>query len=175
MYNKLTNVLVAAILISIFGLTAAQAQKDAVIHSGYISDGPQFEIVVSSFASDLPTSAGGRYEPQFGLRGSFHLSNNWVLEGSASRYGNYDVWFVDASAKYYLKNSGRVGAYVLGGPGMLFGSDAGIDKATVHLGVGLEIPFSERFYLRPEVRGVALMDDLATAEASYSLGVGWRM
>ncbi len=171
------HVLVAALLISALGLTSAQAQEGAAIRGSYVSDGPQFEIFVSSFASEIPTSRilDSRYEPQFGLRGSFHLSNNWVLEGSVSRYGNYDVWFADLSAKFYFKNRGRVGVYLLGGPGYLFGSDAGVDEATVHLGLGLEIPIKDRFYLRPEVRGMALMDDLSTSDALFSLGVGWRL
>lgn len=96
---KLKNILVMTLLVTSLGLTAAEAQKDAPLRGTVISDGPQLEIFVSSFASEIPNKLEGRYEPQFGLRGSFHLSNRWVMEGSLSRYGNYDVWFADASVK----------------------------------------------------------------------------
>ena len=169
---RLAKTLIMALVLAVFGLTAAHAQPDTSLRGNVISDSPQFEIFVSSFASDIGT---GPNDTQLGLRGAYHFKNRFALEGSLSKSDDYDAWLADLSAKFYLKNRGRVAAYAVGGPGMIFGSDVAGDEMTVHLGLGLEIAAGQHLYVRPEVRGVALAKDLSTTDALFSLGVGWRM
>lgn len=175
MNTKLTKTLWITVVLAVLGLTAAQAQSDTGIRGNFISDAPQFEVFISSFAADIPSNVNSRYETQIGVRGAYHFNHRIALEGSLSKYGNFDAWLADLSAKLYLKNRGRVAAYAVGGPGMIFGSDFVSDEMTVHLGLGLEIAAGQHLYVRPEVRGVALAKDLGSADALYSLGIGWRM
>ncbi len=182
MNTQLKQVLVTSVVLAALALTAAQAQAEPRpegpnLSGAYISDGPQLEIFVSSFGSDLARAEfiGGNHEVQLGLRGALHLTHRFALEGSLCRFENYDAWMGDVSAKYYLKNRGRVAVYAVGGPGLIFGSDVSGDEMTVHLGVGLEFPIGNHLFVRPEVRGMALAKDLDTADTVFSLGVGWRL
>ncbi|MCP3964569.1 MAG: porin family protein [bacterium] len=177
MNTRPARTLLITALLAVLGVATAHAQSEPAIRGNLVSDGPQFEIFVSSFASDIPTEQPleSRYETQIGVRGAYHFNNRFAVEGSLSKYGNYDAWLADLSAKAYLKNRGRVAAYAVGGPGMIFGSDFASDEMTVHLGLGLEIAAGQHLYVRPEVRGVALAKDLSSTDALFSLGVGWRM
>ncbi len=175
MNTKLTRTLLITAVLAVFGLSAAHAQPEGSFRGNIISDGPQFEIFLSSFAADLPANLEGRYETQIGLRGAYHFNDRVAVEGSLSKWGNFDAYMADLSAKLYLKNRGRVAAYAVGGPGLIFGNDYGSDDVTLHLGLGLEIAAGQHLYVRPEVRGVALADDVSNTEALFALGVGWRM
>ncbi len=175
MNTSLTKTLTIAAALAVLGLTAAHAQPEGSFQGNLVSDSPQFEIFISSFAADFPANTKGRYETQVGLRGAYHFNNRIGVEGSLSKWSNYDAWMADVSAKLYLKNRGRVAAYAVGGPGMIFGNDVGSDEMTVHLGLGLEIAAGQHLYVRPEVRGVALAKDVGGADALFSLGIGWRM
>lgn len=97
------------------------------------------------------------------------------MEGALSRLSDADVWFGDVSAKAYLVHSQPFEIYALAGPGLvrLSGME---DKATVHFGIGAEIGVGRRGYLRPEVRGRWLADELRSDDGivDYSLGFGWR-
>ncbi len=177
MNTRMTKTLLITAALAVLGLTAAHAQSDSGIRGNLIPEGPQFEIFVSSFASDIPTHnlLESRFETEAGVRGGYNFNNRFAVEGSLSKSGNYDVWLTDVSAKYYIKNRGRVVAYALGGPGLIWGSDVPSDQMTVHLGLGLEIAAGRHLYVRPEVRGVALAKDLGANDALFSLGLGWRM
>ncbi len=139
-----------------------------------VERGPSFELF------------GGRIEPtdsdadfhseSYGLRGGYRFGNMWALEGTVARLNeDVDVWFGDLSAKAYLIDTSRFEVYALGGPGVYKVEDAS-EKVTLHLGVGAEIGLGQRAYLRPEVRGRWLADELKADEglAEYSLGIGWR-
>ncbi len=177
MHTRLVKTLLITAVLAVLGLTAAGAQSESGIRGNVVSEGPQFEIFISSFASDIPTSnvLNSRFETEAGVRGTYNFNGRFAVEGSLSKSGNYDAWLGDLSAKYYLKNRGRVVAYALGGPGLIWGSDVPGDEMTVHLGLGLEIAAGRHLYVRPEVRGVALAKDLGTTDALFSLGLGWRM
>ncbi len=172
MENKLKKTFVITLVLAAFGLAAAHAQEGPAIKGRVqVNDGPQFEIFVSTFESEL--ILGEKNTGNVGLRGSYPLSKRFAVEGSVRKLGNFDdLWLTDVSAKYYLKNSGRTGVYVAGGPGLIFGS--GVSETTAHLGLGLEIQASRHIYVRPEVRGVALMDDFDANDVEFSLGLGWR-
>ncbi len=173
MNNRLKKTFVVTLILVTFGLSAVYAQEGPSIQGRIqINDSPQFEIFVSTFASDVDLF-GGKSTGNAGLRGSYPLTKRFAVEGSVMKLGNYDdLWMTDVSAKYYLKNSGRTGVYVAGGPGLIFGS--GASEATAHLGLGLEIQATRHIYVRPEVRGVALMDNLDANDVDFSLGLGWR-
>ncbi len=175
MNTRLTKTLILTAVLAVLGLTSAHAQPEGSFRGNLVSDTPQFEVFVSSFATDIIAHPGGRTETQIGLRGAYHFNNRIAVEGSLSKWGNYDAWMADVSAKLYLKNRGRVGAYAVGGPGIIFGNDVGGDEMTVHLGLGLEIAAGQHLYVRPEVRGVALAKDLGSTDALFALGLGWRM
>lgn len=145
----------------------------------------------SASAQDVETGAvfelfGARVEPTdsdadfhteaYGLRGGYRFSNVWALEGSLARLNeDVDVWFGDLSAKAYAFQSDRFGIYALGGPG-LYKVEEEDEELTLHLGIGAEIGLGQRAYLRPEVRGRWLADELKADEGlvDYSLGIGWR-
>lgn len=115
----------------------------------------------------------------YGLRSGYRFTDTWALEGSLSRLNeDFGVWFGDLSAKAYLVDSKHLEVYGLAGPGFLRVSAFGEheDRATVHLGLGAEIALGERAYLRPEVRGRWLADELGANDGivDYSLGLGWR-
>ncbi len=159
-------------------LSAAQAQAQEPATRGYLANQPQFEVFVASFASDIPTEnpLESRWEPLFGLRGSYPVTSRFALEGGFCKAGNADLWLADVSAKVYLKNRGRTTIYALGGPGVLLGDDTPYgSEMTVHLGVGLEIQATRHVYVRPEVRQVWIADDFGRNDTEFALGVGWRM
>lgn len=120
--------------------------------------------------SDLETEA-------YGLRGGYRFNDTWGLEGSVSRLNEdeVDVWFGDVSLKAHALRSERFDLYAVAGPGLIQ-VESEDPEATVHLGVGLEIGLGERSYLRPEVRGRWLTDELHFDEGvvDYSVGFGWR-
>ena len=168
MDNRLKKTLMVALVLAAFGLSAAHAQAEPTIKGRVrINDGPQLELFVSRFIED------GDETGNVGLRGSYPLTKRFAVEASVTRFVDFDdLWMTDVSAKYYLKNSGRTGVYVAGGPGLIFGS--GASEVTAHLGLGLEIQAGRHMYVRPEVRGRALVEDLAANDVDVSLGLGWR-
>lgn len=101
----------------------------------------------------------------------------FAVEGSLSRLNeeDVDVWFGDLSLKAYFVHADRFEMYALAGPG-LFRVESEDEETTVHFGFGGDISLSERAYLRPEVRGRWLEDELRFDDGivDYSLGIGWR-
>lgn len=124
-----------------------------------------------------PTDSGADFHTEaYGLRGGYRLSNAWTLEGSLSRLDeDVDVWFGDVSAKVYAFQADRFRLYALGGPGV-FKVEEENEELTFHLGIGAEIGLGQRAYLRPEVRGRWLAEEIKADEGlvDYSLGIGWR-
>ena len=119
--------------------------------------------------SDLETEA-------YGLRGGYRFNEIWALEGSVSRLNeDVDLWFGDVSVKAHAFRFERFDLYAVAGPGLIQVESAD-PEATVHLGVGLEIGLGERSYLRPEIRGRWLTDELNfdAGLVDYSVGFGWR-
>lgn len=113
----------------------------------------------------------------WGLRGSYRFTNVWALEAALSTLTDdgVDVYFGDLSAKAYLLHSDRFEGYLLGGVGLLRIDQFDEDETTLHLGLGAEIKLGDRAYLRPEVRGRWLEEDVdAVTFVDYSLGIGWR-
>ncbi|MFP5285261.1 MAG: outer membrane beta-barrel protein [Thermoanaerobaculia bacterium] len=131
------------------------------------------------FGAYITAESGGETadEESWGLRGSYRFTNTWALEAALStvRDEGTNVYFGDLSAKAYFFHSGRVEAYLLGGAGLLAIDDLESGEGTLHLGLGAEIKLSDRAYLRPEVRGHWLAEDVgAVTFMEYSLGIGWR-
>ena len=156
----------AAALLSLAVASPASAQT--------VETGPVFDLFGARVE---PTeSDSGFHTESYGLRGGYRFSNVWALEGTLARLNeDVDVGFADLSAKAYAFQSDRFGVYALGGPGLY--KVEGIDeKVTLHLGIGAEIGLGERAYLRPEVRGRWLADELRADNGllDYSLGIGWR-
>jgi hypothetical protein len=138
-----------------------------------VETGPSFELFGSRVE---PTNAdSGFHTESYGLRGGFRFSNGWAVEGALSRLNeDANLWFGDLSAKAYAIHSDRFEIYALAGPGLYKVPDR--EWVTVHLGIGAEIGLGQRAYLRPEVRGRWLADELKANEGllDYSLGFGWR-
>ena len=156
----------ATALLSLVAASAALAQ-DA-------ETGPSFDLFGARVE---PTDSDADFHTEaYGLRGGYRFSNVWALEGSLSRLDeDVDVWFGDLSAKAYFVHSDRFGLYALGGPGVFKAEDED-EELMLHVGIGAEIGLGQRAYLRPEVRGRWLADELKADEglAEYSLGIGWR-
>ncbi len=168
MDTKLKKALLTLLLIAVFALPAAYAQSDATIRGYYqAGEGPQLEVFASAFD-------GASSETHFGLRGSYPIGKRFALEGSLSRFGDFDVYLTDLSVKYYLKSRGRTGVYLLAGPGVAFDGGFKDSQATLHAGLGLEVVVSKHLYLRPEVRARSLTLDVNNVNADFALGVGWR-
>lgn len=148
-------------------------------------------VTSSARAQDAKAGAtfelfGGRIEPtdsdadfhseSYGLRGGYRFNNTWALEGTVARLNeDADIWFGDLSAKAYLIDTSHFEIYALGGPGV-YKVESDYEKVMLHLGIGAEIGLGQRAYLRPEVRGRWLADELKADEGlvEYSLGLGWR-
>lgn len=114
-------------------------------------------------------------EEGLGLRGAYRFTDVWAMEGALSRFtgDGEEGWFGDVSAKAYFLRSNRFELYGLAGAGLL--RVLGGEEETLHLGLGAEIPLGDRAYLRPDVRGRWLTQDIgAVTFVDYSLGVGWR-
>ncbi len=132
--------------------------------------GPQVEIFFSSlFANSVS-------EGSFGLRGSFHLRKRFALEGSLSRIADsrVNIWIADMSAKYYLDHRGRARVYLVGGPVLFFSDDLDAGEFMLHLGLGAEFALGSKFYLRPELRGRWLAENVDANFGDLALGFGWR-
>lgn len=133
---------------------------------------PRLEIFLSS------VFANSTSEGSFGIRGALPLKNRWHFEGSLSRIHdrNVDLWLVDLSAKYYLRDRDRTDIYLVAGPGVFYSSDLDANETTLHLGVGAEIALGQRFYIRPELRGRWFTDRLGDSNfGDLSVGFGWRL
>ncbi len=130
---------------------------------------PRAEIFLSSLFADSAD------EGSFGLRGALRLRNRFHLESSISRLdGGIDLFLVDLSAKYYIRD-GRTDLYLVAGPGIIYSSDLDADDLMLHFGFGAEFSLGRHLYLRPEIRGRWLAEDLdATTIGDLSLGLGWR-
>lgn len=132
---------------------------------------PRLELFVSSLFANSAS------EGSFGLRGAVHARGRFHFEGSLSRLDDnrVDLWMVDLSAKYYLRERERTAFYLVAGPGLFYSSDLDAEELMVHLGVGLEVAFGPHFYLRPELRGRWFTDHLGDSTVTdLSLGFGWR-
>jgi hypothetical protein len=136
--------------------------------------GPSFELFGARVE---PTDSDADFHTEsYGIRGGYRFGNVWALEGSLSRLNeDVDVWFGDLSAKAYFIDTNRFEIYALGGPGLYKVEDED-EELMLHVGIGAEIGLGQRAYLRPEVRGRWLADELKADEglAEYSLGIGWR-
>jgi hypothetical protein len=139
-----------------------------------VETGPSFELFGARVE---PTDSDADFHTEaYGVRGGYRFSSRWALEGALSRLDeDVDVWFGDLSAKVYAFQSDRFGIYALGGPGVNRIEDRD-EELTLHAGIGAEIGLGQRAYLRPEVRGRWLADELKSDEGlvDYSLGIGWR-
>ena len=133
---------------------------------------PRIELLLSSLFADSAT------EGSFGLRGSWPLKRKLGVESGLSRIasGGFNIFLLDFSAKYYLRDRRRTDFYLIGGPGAIFeGSLNGIE-ALVHFGFGWEIDISRRLYFRPELRGRWVVEDIdGLTIGDLSLGLGWRL
>ena len=134
--------------------------------------GATFEL----FGTHVRSTADSRYHQEaFGLRGGYRFGSTWAVEGEVSQLYK-DVWFGDLSAKAYLIDTSRFEIYALAGPGLYKVRGQGSGEATVHVGIGAEVGLTSRLYLRPEVRGRWLAEELKANDGivQYSLGLGWR-
>lgn len=134
--------------------------------------GPTFELFGGYVRS---TGGGGEHSESYGLRGSYRFGGTWALEGELGRFNEEgSVGFGEVSGKAYLVDTSRFEIYALAGMG-IYRID-GIDSNTAHVGLGAEIDLAPRVYLRPEVRGRWLINQLHgdAGVVDYSLGLGWR-
>ena len=163
--HRLSITFVTALL-SLAAASSAMAQD--------VETGPTFELFGARVE---PTDSDADFHTEaYGIRGGYRFSSRWALEGALARLDeDVDVWFADLSAKAYAFQSDRFAVYALGGPGVYKVEDID-EKVTLHLGIGAEIGLGQRAYLRPEVRGRWLADELKSDEGlvDYSLGIGWR-
>jgi hypothetical protein len=160
------SMMFATALVSLVVASSASAQSG--------ERGASFEL----FGAHVrPTDADASFHTEsYGVRGGFRFTPVWALEGALSRLNeDADVWFGDLSAKAYAIHSDRFGVYALAGPGLYKVEDAD-GKVMVHLGIGAEINLGQRAYVRPEVRGRWLADELRADNGlvDYSVGFGWR-
>ena len=141
--------------------------------------GPSFELFGGAGALYSSSSGLSLRTETVGARGGFSLSRVWTVEAALSRTsGDPITWNGEVSAKAYLFQNERVRLFALAGPGIRHEDLAGgsVDAATVHVGIGVEIALSPKFYLRPELRSrwpTAHFDEGHRSE-DLTLGVGWR-
>ncbi|HKI04716.1 MAG TPA: porin family protein [Thermoanaerobaculia bacterium] len=161
-------------------MTFAAALFSLVAASSALAQSEERGATLELFGSRIQQIEGPKFHNEsYGLRGGFRFSETWALEASVSRLDeDVDVWFGDLSAKAYVVDTSHFDLYALGGPGVNRISDGDFDEdeTTVHFGIGAEIHLGQQAYLRPEVRGRWLTDDLEFDRglADYSLGIGWR-
>ncbi len=171
MSRSSSSLMIVSSIVLVLSVPAASAQTDPPGAWWDERPGPQLELFLSSLFASSATDGS------LGLRGAFHLSRRFALEGSLSRIADDDVdlWLADVSAKYYYKNGERTGLYLLGGPGLFLSDELDADEPMLHFGLGAEIGFGRRFYLRPELRGRWFADDVdAVNIGDLSVGFGWR-
>ncbi len=155
----------AAVLMIVLGSSAAHAQDE--------DRGFSLDLFGSYFTAEADGDTAD--EEAWGLRGSYRFTDIWALEAAVSnlREEGDNAYFGDVSVKAYLFNSNRFDAYLLGGAGLFKVND--VEETTLHAALGAEIALGERAYLRPEVRGRWLEEDVdAVTFMEYSLGIGWR-
>lgn len=168
--NHLMLVVITLVLAAL-AAPAAHAQRDTPILPD-LAEGPQIELFASG-PSTGGTILGEKNQANFGLRGSFHVTNRFVVEGSATRLGDYGLWLADLSTKYYLKNRGRTAVYLLGGPGWAFNSHGDTSEMLVHAGLGVEMVLGRNVFLRPEIRERSDLD-FEDFVGDFSIALGWR-
>lgn len=155
----------AAVLMVVLGASAARAQDES---RGFSLD---------LFGAYVTAEANGDTadEESWGLRGSYRFTSVWALEAALStlRQEGENLYFGDVSVKAYLFQANRFAGYLLGGAGLLKVNN--VEETTLHAGLGAEIALGERSYLRPEIRGRWLEEDVDIVTfMDYSLGVGVR-
>ncbi len=166
-----------------------------------------FEVFAGQYFSDSAIDD----EPVVGVRGGYRFNDHFGLQGSLGRVelidpvisvfgADGDGVFFDVSAMWYL-NPGKKAEWVLfGGPGHanlqsgnrfrldlhgdIYDDEHRIrstDSATLHAGVGVEISFGNRTYLRPMVKarwfeGFSSQDDFLRSDTDVEATVafGWK-
>jgi len=164
----------SVVLPTVTSPVAAQGAKDAPADKEWSNptQEPRLEFFLSSIFANS-TSEGS-----FGVRGALPLRGRFHLEGSVSRVdvSDVDLWLVDLSAKYYLRDRERTDVYLVAGHGLFYSSDLDAEEATLHLGIGVEIALGRRFYIRPELRGRWFTQRLGDSNlGDLSVGFGWRL
>ena len=141
--------------------------------------GTSFELFGGASAIYSSDRGLSLHTESFGVRGGFHLTRIWTVEGQLSRSSHDRLLFnAEVSAKAYLFQADRFRFFALAGPGIQHEDVAGHTgiSSTVHAGIGAEINLAARTYLRPEVRAGWYSDHLSATDHSldYTLGFGWR-
>lgn len=132
----------------------------------------QLELATSSLGAEGLDNA----EQSVILRGSRNVGRRWSFEAALARFSADDVWLTEFSSKLYLHAGRRRAFYLLAGPGLIRLGPVDETETLVHLGLGTELSFGRRFYLRPELKARKFLDDLdVTTLYEMSLGFGWRM
>ena len=123
----------------------------------------------------------------FGIRGGTDFRDRWAWEGSLGRFEttvgavDLEALLLDLSLLYQINPPDRVAFQVFGGIGYM-GATAEIggvsekdSSFTVNAGFTLKAYATERFYIRPDVRGrwVEACDE-SCFEWEFTLAVGFR-
>lgn len=170
--SRSATAVVSMLLALVFHTSAIEAQEDPFPQTLKEEAKPRVELFLSSLFANSAT------EGSFGIRGSWHRKRKLALEGSLSRIaaGSLDIFLIDFSAKYYLRDRRRTDVYLVGGPGAIFEGAFEGTEALVHFGIGLEVDLTRRLYLRPELRGRWFVEDVGRVNiGDLVLGLGWRL
>lgn len=121
-----------------------------------------FELYLGSY---FPEGEEVDEDLTYGIRAGSRFSDRFGLQGTLGRYEteidfiDLETTFADLSLVWFTNPGHRAEFSIYGGPGWAFlkaeadsleASDG--DSLTAHFGAGLNIPLSDRFFLRPEVR-----------------------
>ena len=122
----------------------------------------------------------------YGIRLGHRFSDRFGLQATLGRYEtevdfvDIEAIFADLSLILFTNPGQKAELLIYGGPGWAFveaeaGSlEASDDSLTVHLGIGLDIALSEKFYLRPDVQGRWFEEGDDEIDLELTLGFGFR-
>lgn len=140
---------------------------------------------------------GGYYFPDedlldddltYGIRGTYRWTDALAFEATVGRYEedlgfgvDFELTLVDFSTAWTLNPGSPTEFAFFAGPGWAFldvsapfGLSASDDTFTVHAGVDLQIPLSDRIYLRPDARA-RYFEQSEDVDLEASVAIGFRI
>ncbi len=159
------------------------------------ADTGSLEIFAGWYSPDADVPGESLDDVTYGMRGGYNFTKHFMLQFGGQYFNtdyktipgtvDIDIWMFDISMGWMVNPDSRGVFHLYGGPGwssvdvsIPAAKDESESGLSVHVGVGVQIAATDRFYIRPDARyrwvdGDEGSDDRNDWEAT--LGFGWYL